>query len=135
MINRHIIAAVNQDIAVIVCFVHEIGMFYKRKERELTHLFIGAGRRQIQPIGAIAQQWLLGKYGKNAYWTVRAAERLNSEFSKGGQVGIPEVYYDTDLSGYLAFDWAQGGIRCPIASLTGWGTTARKSALRHYRSR
>src|SRR5262249_53749572 len=25
---------------------------------------------------AIAQQWLLGKYGKKAYWTVQAAERL-----------------------------------------------------------
>ena len=54
---------------------------------------------------AIAQQWLLGKYGKKAFWTERAAERLNSDFFKGGQVGIPEVYYDTDISGYLAFDW------------------------------
>src|SRR5689334_4875160 len=35
---------------------------------------------------AIAQQWLLGKYGKGAYWTVIAAERLNSDFFKGGQV-------------------------------------------------
>ena len=59
---------------------------------------------------AIAQQWLLGKYGKKAYWTVRAAERLNSDFFKGGQVGIPEVYYDTDISGYLAFDWAHNGL-------------------------
>jgi hypothetical protein len=58
----------------------------------------------------IAQQWLLGKYGKKAYWTVRAAERLNSDFFKGGQVGIPEVYYDTDVSGYLAFDWAHNGL-------------------------
>jgi hypothetical protein len=58
----------------------------------------------------IAQQWLLGKYGKGAYWTVRAAERLNSDFFKGGQVGIPEVYYDTDISGYLAFDWAHDGL-------------------------
>src|SRR5262249_11392607 len=32
---------------------------------------------------AVAQQWLLGKYGKGAYWTtVRAAERLNSDFFK-----------------------------------------------------
>src|SRR5262249_44900098 len=59
---------------------------------------------------AIAQQWLLGKYGKNAHWTVRATERLNSEFFKGGQIGIPEVYYDTDISGYLAFDWAHKGL-------------------------
>src|SRR5215471_8842492 len=59
---------------------------------------------------AIAQQWLLGKYGKNAYWTVGAANRLNSDFFKGGQVGIPEVYYDTDISGYLAFDWAHEGL-------------------------
>jgi hypothetical protein len=59
---------------------------------------------------AIAQQWLLGKYGKKAYWTVQAADRLNSEFFKGGQVGIPEVYYDTDISGYLAFDWAHKGL-------------------------
>src|SRR5262249_20858612 len=59
---------------------------------------------------AIAQQWLLGKYGKKADWTVTATERLNSEFFKGGQVGIPEVYYDTDISGYLAFDWTQKGL-------------------------
>ena len=59
---------------------------------------------------AIAQQWLLGKYGKKAYWSTRAAERLNGDFFKGGQVGIPEVYYDTDLSGYLAFDWAYKGL-------------------------
>ena len=34
----------------------------------------------------------------------------NGEFFKGGQVGIPEVYYDTDISGYLAFDWAHKGL-------------------------
>jgi hypothetical protein len=56
---------------------------------------------------ATAQHWLLGKYGKSAYWTVWAAERLKGDFFKGGQVGIPEIYYDTDISGYLAFDWAQ----------------------------
>jgi hypothetical protein len=59
---------------------------------------------------ATAQHWLLGKYGKSAYWTVRAAERLKGDFFKGGQVGIPEVYYDTDISGYLAFDWAHNGL-------------------------
>src|SRR5262245_6110678 len=59
---------------------------------------------------SIAQQWLLGKYGRKAWGTVTAAERLNSEFFKGGQVGIPEVYHDTDLSGYLAFDWAHKGL-------------------------
>lgn len=59
---------------------------------------------------AIAQQWLLGKYGQKAYWIVRATERLDSDFFKGGQVGIPEVYYDTDISGYLAFDWAYNGL-------------------------
>jgi len=59
---------------------------------------------------AVAQQWLLGKYGKGAYWTVQAAARLNGDFFKGGQVGIPEVYYDTDISGYLAFDWVHKGL-------------------------
>ena len=59
---------------------------------------------------AVAQKWLLEKYGKKAYWTVAAAERLNGDFFKGGQVGIPEIYYDTDLSGYLAFDWAYTGL-------------------------
>ena len=59
---------------------------------------------------ATAQQWLLGRYGRKAYWTVRAADRLNGDFFKGGQVGIPEIYYDTDLSGYLAFDWANKGL-------------------------
>src|SRR5262245_8420640 len=51
---------------------------------------------------AITQQWLLGKYGKKAWGTVHATDRLNSDFFKGGQVGIPEIYYDTDVSGYLA---------------------------------
>jgi Heparinase II/III-like protein len=41
---------------------------------------------------------------------VAAANRLRGDFFKGGQVGIPEVYYDTDLSGYLAFDWAHNGL-------------------------
>jgi hypothetical protein len=59
---------------------------------------------------AIAQQWLLGRYGNKAYWTVRAADRLNGDFFKAGQVGIPEIYYDTDLSGYLAFDWVNNGL-------------------------
>ena len=59
---------------------------------------------------AIAQRWLLSRYGEKAYWSVRAGERLNSDFFKGGQVGIPEVYYDTDISGYLAFDWAYSGL-------------------------
>jgi hypothetical protein len=59
---------------------------------------------------AVAQQWLLGRYGNKAYWTVGAADRLNGDFFKAGQVGIPEIYYDTDLSGYLAFDWANKGL-------------------------
>ena len=59
---------------------------------------------------AIAQQWLLGRYGKKAWAVVRAADRLNSDFFKGGQVSIPEIYYDTDISSYLAFDWAHNGL-------------------------
>jgi len=59
---------------------------------------------------ALAQQWLLGKYGKNAWMVLTAAERLRSDFFKAGQVGIPEIYYDTDISGYLAFDWAYNGL-------------------------
>src|SRR6266436_2366656 len=35
---------------------------------------------------------------------------LNSDFFKGGQGNISEVYYDTDISGYLAFDWAHNGL-------------------------
>src|SRR6516164_9896729 len=70
---------------------------------------------------AIAQNWLLGKYGKKAYWTERAANRLNSDFFKGGQVGIPEVYYDTDISGYLAFDWAYKGLEAAALKEIGEG--------------
>src|SRR5262245_33012056 len=55
---------------------------------------------------SIAQQWPVGKFCKKAYWTVQGAERMNGEFFNGGQVGIPDVYYDTYISGYLAFDWA-----------------------------
>jgi hypothetical protein len=59
---------------------------------------------------AITQRWLLGNYGRKAWGTVWSARRLNSDFFKGGQEGIPEIYYDIDLSGYLAFDWAYMGL-------------------------
>jgi hypothetical protein len=73
---------------------------------------------------AIAQQWLLGKYGKKAYWSVVATERLNSDFFKSGQVGIPEIYYDVDISGYLAFDWTYKGLE--TAARKQWASACGK---------
>ena len=64
-----------------------------------------------QPNHAIqAERWLLGKFGRNAYWTRMYAERMSGNFFSGGQGNIAEVYYDTDMTGILAFDWAFAGL-------------------------
>ena len=66
------------------------------------------GRRYRAKL-AVRKVWQEGDGG------VRATDRLNSEFFKGGQADIAEVYYDTDLSGYLAFDWAYKGLEATAA--------------------
>jgi hypothetical protein len=59
----------------------------------------------------VAQKYLLDRYGPKSYWIEQASKRLNDgKFFKGGQPGIPEVYYDTDLTGIVAFDWAYNGL-------------------------
>jgi hypothetical protein len=58
-----------------------------------------------------ARKWLMGRFGANAWGVKRATERLaDAEFFKGGQVGIPEVYYDTDLSHLIGYDWVAKGL-------------------------
>jgi hypothetical protein len=59
---------------------------------------------------AVAQKWLLSKFGSKAFWTVTATKRLAGDFFFGGQPNISEVYYDTDIKPYLAFDWVWGGL-------------------------
>jgi hypothetical protein len=59
----------------------------------------------------VARKWLLERWGPKSYWVSRAAERLKDDaFFKAGQPGIPEVYYDTDLTGLLGYDWAARGL-------------------------
>jgi hypothetical protein len=58
-----------------------------------------------------AQSYLLGRYGPKASWIEHARKRLaDPNFFKGGQPGIPEIYYDIDISGMVAFDWAHKGL-------------------------
>ena len=59
----------------------------------------------------IAQKWLLGKFGADSSTTRRARGALdNPEFFKAGVPHLSDVFYDTDFSPYLAFDWAYGGL-------------------------
>ncbi len=54
----------------------------------------------------IAQKWLLGKFGAGSGTTKRARGALdNPEFFKAGVPHLSDVFYDTDFSPYLAFDW------------------------------
>jgi hypothetical protein len=64
------------------------------------------------PISApIAQKWLLEKFGAKAGTTRRARGALeNPNFFKGGVPHLSDVFYDTDFSPYLAFDWAYAGL-------------------------
>lgn len=59
----------------------------------------------------VARKWLLEKYGPRSWNITTATRRLNDpDFFKGGQVGIPEVYYDTDLTRMVGFDWVHNGL-------------------------
>jgi hypothetical protein len=58
-----------------------------------------------------ARKWLLSRWGKDSYWVKRARERLaDGKFFKGGQPGIPEVYYDTNLAALVGYDWVARGL-------------------------
>jgi len=59
----------------------------------------------------IAQKWLLGKFGANAGTTKRARGALdNPGFFRGGVPHLSDVFYDTDFSPYIGFDWAYTGL-------------------------
>jgi hypothetical protein len=58
-----------------------------------------------------ARKWLLARFGPEAWLVATAGKRLaDAGFFKAGQVGIPEVYYDTDASGLIAYDWVAKGL-------------------------
>jgi hypothetical protein len=53
-----------------------------------------------------ARQWLLGRYNPKSYWVNIYRQRLaDPKWFKAGQPGIPDVYYDIDITGLVAFDW------------------------------
>ena len=59
----------------------------------------------------IARKWLLGKFGANAGTTKRARGALdNPGFFKAGVPHLSDVFYDTDFSPYVAFDWVHKGL-------------------------
>ncbi len=59
----------------------------------------------------LARQWLLARYGREAYATRTAAAHLaDPDYFKGGQGGIPSVYYETDFTGLIGFDWVHDGL-------------------------
>jgi len=54
----------------------------------------------------IAQKWLLEKFGASSGTTRRARGALDDpEFFKAGVPHLSDVFYDTDFSPYIAFDW------------------------------
>jgi len=58
-----------------------------------------------------ARKWLLAAYGPNAYWVSRYRKALNDpNYFKGGQPGIPDVYYNIDVSRLVAYDWVYSGL-------------------------
>jgi len=61
--------------------------------------------------GPIAQRWLLGLFGeKGSVVGSRRGALADPEFFKGGVPWLGDVFYDTDFSPYLAFDWAYNGL-------------------------
>jgi hypothetical protein len=59
----------------------------------------------------IAQKWLLEKFGANSWTVKRARGALDDlKFFKAGVPALNDVFYDTDFSPYLAFDWVHGGL-------------------------
>ena len=57
-----------------------------------------------------AKKWLL-EYGKRGGDIYKARELLNDpNFFKGGQPGIPQVYYNLDISHMVAYDWVYTGL-------------------------
>jgi len=59
----------------------------------------------------IAQKWLLEKFGADSGTTRRARGALNSpNFFKGGVPHLSDVFYDTDFTPYIAFDWVHDGL-------------------------
>jgi len=62
----------------------------------------------------IAQKWLLDRFGANAGRTRRARGALgNPAFFKAGVPHLSDVFYDTDFSPYVGFDWVHGGLESP----------------------
>lgn len=58
-----------------------------------------------------ARKLLLDRYGPEAYWVKEYRKRLaNPDYFKAGQPGIPDVYYDIDITGLTAFDWVYNGL-------------------------
>ena len=71
-------------------------------------LFALDGDAQYLPA---VRQKLAAQYGPTAYFVAAAQKRLaDPAFFTAGQVGIPDVYYDLDTSGLLAYDWAAAGL-------------------------
>jgi len=58
-----------------------------------------------------ASKWLLGQFGPNAWFVKRARDAFaDPSFFKGGQPGIPDVYYQIDVRPFVAFDWVYNGL-------------------------
>jgi hypothetical protein len=80
----------------------------------------------------VAQQWLLGTLGKNAYTVKRSRDALdNPEYFKGGVPHLGPVFYDTDFTPYIAFDWVYNGLEPAARQEIQEGI----SAFAHYKMR
>jgi hypothetical protein len=62
----------------------------------------------------IAQKWLLDRFGANSGRTRRARGALNNPaFFKAGVPHLSDVFYDTDFSPHVGFDWVYRGLKPP----------------------
>ncbi|MEO5367745.1 MAG: heparinase II/III family protein [Magnetococcus sp. WYHC-3] len=59
----------------------------------------------------VAEKWLLGQFGEKTYTVSRARSLLaDPDFFRLGVPHITDVFYDTNFSPYLAFDWSYAGL-------------------------
>lgn len=58
-----------------------------------------------------ARKALLARYNAESYWTKEYAKRLaDPDYFKAGQPGLSDVYYDTDITGAVMFDWVYNAL-------------------------
>lgn len=80
-----------------------------------------------------ARRFLAEKYGERSWWVTRArAAFADPKFFTGGTKDGSTIYYDTDITALLAFDWAYPGLdpadrRAFAAGIRAWSDYKRRA--------